>query len=89
MFRFTIREIVFLTLIVALALGWWLDHRQMAVPLKEYRVLRESWELENARQKQALDAAETALKEAAEDFRYERVKAESARLGAPVPTPSP
>jgi hypothetical protein len=30
MFRFTIREIFLLVVIVALALGWWLDHRRMA-----------------------------------------------------------
>ena len=27
MFRFTIRELVLLTLVVGLALGWWLDRR--------------------------------------------------------------
>ena len=30
MFSFTIRELFMLTLIVGLALGWWLDHRRMA-----------------------------------------------------------
>ena len=29
MFRFTIRELLLLTLIAALALGWWMDHRRM------------------------------------------------------------
>jgi hypothetical protein len=27
MFRFTIRELVLVTVIVALGVGWWLDHR--------------------------------------------------------------
>jgi len=27
MFKFTIRELLLLTLVVALAIGWWLDHR--------------------------------------------------------------
>jgi hypothetical protein len=29
MFRFTIRELVLLTLVVALGVGWWGDHRQL------------------------------------------------------------
>jgi hypothetical protein len=31
-FRFTIREIVLLTLVVGLALGWWIDHRRLSGP---------------------------------------------------------
>ena len=27
MFRFTIRDVLWLTVVVALAVGWWLDHR--------------------------------------------------------------
>ena len=27
MFRFTIRELVLLTLVVAMGVGWWLEHR--------------------------------------------------------------
>jgi len=34
MFRFTIRELVLLTLVVALGVGWWLDHRRV-VPLQK------------------------------------------------------
>ena len=41
MFRFTIRELVLLTVAVALAVGWWLDHRSLA---KEVRYLE--WDLE-------------------------------------------
>jgi hypothetical protein len=29
-FRFTIRDLLLLTMIVALAVGWWLDHRSTA-----------------------------------------------------------
>jgi hypothetical protein len=29
MFRFTIRELVLLTLVVALGVGWWLEHRTL------------------------------------------------------------
>ena len=32
--RFTIRDLVWLTVVAALAVGWWLDHRQMADALK-------------------------------------------------------
>ena len=28
--RFTIRDLLWLTLVVALAVGWWLDHRRQA-----------------------------------------------------------
>jgi hypothetical protein len=28
MFRFTIRDVLWLTVVVALAAGWWLDHRR-------------------------------------------------------------
>jgi hypothetical protein len=31
MFRFTIRELVLLTIIVAMGLAWWLDHRQASI----------------------------------------------------------
>ena len=34
MFRFTIRELVLLTLVVAMGVGWWLEHRQV-VPLRK------------------------------------------------------
>ena len=30
MFRFTIRELVLLTLVVAMAVGWWVDHSRAA-----------------------------------------------------------
>lgn len=34
MFRFTIRELLILTVTAGLAVGWWLDHRALA-PLAE------------------------------------------------------
>lgn len=33
MFRFTIREMFLLLVIVALGLGWWVDHRRMSTEL--------------------------------------------------------
>jgi len=40
MFRFTIRELVLLTLVVAMGVGWWIDRRQLAVPAADYRRLK-------------------------------------------------
>ena len=41
MFRFTIRELVLLTVIVAMGVGWWLDHRRLLaiVAATEIRVV--------------------------------------------------
>jgi hypothetical protein len=41
MFRFTIRELVLLTLIVAMGVGWWLDHRTLAPDAELHRRQRE------------------------------------------------
>jgi hypothetical protein len=30
MFRFTIRDVLWLTALVAMGAGWWLDHRQIS-----------------------------------------------------------
>ena len=30
MFRFTIRDVMWLTVVVAMGVGWWLDHRTVA-----------------------------------------------------------
>ena len=34
MFRFTIRDVLWLTVVVALAVGWWIQHRQFAAYYK-------------------------------------------------------
>jgi hypothetical protein len=31
MFRFTIRDVLWLTVVVALAVGWWVEHRRFTV----------------------------------------------------------
>jgi len=44
MFRFTIRELVLLTLVVAMGVAWWLDRRSLAIRAQEtnsYRALSE------------------------------------------------
>jgi len=40
MLRFTIRELVLLTLVVALVVGWWLDRGRMAIPATDYMRLK-------------------------------------------------
>ena len=39
-FRFTIRDLLWLTLVVALAVGWWLDRSRLAGPAAEAPVLK-------------------------------------------------
>jgi hypothetical protein len=34
MFRFTVRELVLLTLVVALAVAWWIEHRQLTAAMR-------------------------------------------------------
>ena len=37
--KFSIRDLLFVTVIVALAVGWWLDHQQqVALRLKQARI---------------------------------------------------
>ncbi|HEY2411319.1 MAG TPA: hypothetical protein VGI40_03705 [Pirellulaceae bacterium] len=50
MLRFTIRDLLWLTVVVALAVGWWLDHRQfdsfdraMILSLKKQRLEGREW----------------------------------------------
>jgi hypothetical protein len=40
MFRFTIRELVLLTLVVAMGVGWWIDRSRLAIPFADYRRLK-------------------------------------------------
>jgi len=37
MFRFTIRELVLLTLVVAIGIGWWLDRQSLSLTVSEQR----------------------------------------------------
>jgi hypothetical protein len=37
MFRFSIRELMLVTLVVALALGWWVDRSQIMSELRQER----------------------------------------------------
>jgi hypothetical protein len=37
MFRFTIRDLVWLTVVVAVGAGWWVDHRNLAPDAELHR----------------------------------------------------
>ena len=37
MFRFTIRDVLWLTAVAAIALGWWLDHRRLSMLADQMR----------------------------------------------------
>jgi hypothetical protein len=37
--RFTIREVLWLTVIVALVLGWWIDHSQLSLARSQLKTL--------------------------------------------------
>ena len=38
--KFSIRDLLLVTMIVALVVGWWVDHRRLAVDREEYEYLR-------------------------------------------------
>jgi len=44
MFRFTIRDVLWLTVMVALAVGWWIDHQSLAPDAQKHRDARQRWE---------------------------------------------
>ena len=37
MLRFSIRELLLLTLVIALSIGWWIDRRRLLVEVKSLR----------------------------------------------------
>jgi len=39
MFRFSIRDVLWLTALAALGVGWWLDHRRLAPIVPQHREL--------------------------------------------------
>ena len=40
MFRFTIRDVLWLTVLVGLAVGWWVDHRSKSVAADAFHSLK-------------------------------------------------
>jgi len=48
MFRFTIRELVLVTVIAGLATGWWIDHRQLELSRATAQAKSEALEARDA-----------------------------------------
>jgi len=79
MFRFTIRELVQLTLVVVLGLGWWLDRRRLVGPLAKLAEYQLGEQRELGRQKD-----EKRL----QDLLWKRQSATAINeYGAPAPKP--
>ena len=92
MFRFTIRELVLVTVIVALGVAWWLDRSSMSYNLTASEAQWQTFEKELqkinllnqiAREEEAL----RRWKEARERPGWDASKAKSQELGAPQPKP--
>ena len=43
MFRFTIRDLLWLMVVVGLAVGWWTERRQLRMQLMDERESRSEW----------------------------------------------
>jgi streptomycin 6-kinase len=85
MFRFSIRELVLLTLVVAMGVAWWIERARLAAQLAKYQQAeqRELDRQEHARVREQLfkeihDNAMTILSDKA-----------IREYGAPVPKPLP
>lgn len=61
MLRFTIRELLLLTLVAALAIGWWLDHRQLSHTAAESQMLQKWSELNLAHARIELEMTKQKL----------------------------
>lgn len=99
MFRFTIRDLFWLTVVVALLAAWWLDRnslrRESALQLRAAEAERKKAQLElyevniqNLRNQSRQDA-ERLKRESRDRAAWEAVKAKSEELGAPLPQPLP
>jgi hypothetical protein len=75
MFRFTIRDVLWLTVVVGLAVGWWLDHRFLTDDAAETRQARERISVMMYRQ-----ATAGTAKEWEEFIEQEWTKIQDARL---------
>jgi hypothetical protein len=60
MFRFTIRDVLWFTVVVGLAVGWWLNHRQLV------RLRERFWQLHSVASSAAL-----VMRELGVDAEYE------------------
>ena len=88
MFRFTIRELVLLTLVVAMGVGWWVDRRRLATPLARLAEYQRAEQRELERQEHA-----RLRKQLFEEIHDKAMKILSDKAireyGAPAPKPLP
>jgi hypothetical protein len=96
MFRFTIRDVLWLTVLVALVLSWWLDRRfqrgEFASQLKAAEAQRQKVALEletlkmHNKRARAYEEAVRQRMQQLERRHWNAAKAKSQELGAPQPT---
>jgi hypothetical protein len=97
MFRFTIRDLLWLTVVVALLAAWWLDRnslrRESALQLRAAEAERKKAQLElyevNIQNLRNRQDAERLKRESRDRAAWEAVKAKSEELGAPLSKPLP
>ena len=63
MLRFTIRDVLWLTLVVGLAVGWWLDRERLMARAERAEDAYELLQRQNDELRVRANAAEQALKE--------------------------
>ena len=99
MFRFTIRDVLWLTVLVGLGVAWWLDRtslnsafdsRLRAVTLQQHRAEQELLVIKTTANEEAQrQELIRRRKEAHERPAWDAAKAKSQELGAPQPMPLP
>jgi hypothetical protein len=85
MFRFTIRDVLWLTVVVAVFAAWWLDHRQLR------RDARATWELvvsaergeTNRLAKEVIHRYAESLDKASNDGKWPSEEAQGSKLNYP------
>src|SRR4051812_14542632 len=76
--KLTLRELFALTLIAALIVGWWIDHRRQAATIRKAQKAQE--ELANARLEAERNRVLTLLRAAEHDDQLIKARGESARF---------
>ena len=91
MFRFTIRDVLWLTVVVALAVGWWLERRGLRTQLRavELQEQKAQQELLLSKIDELEFQAARRYNEARDRPSWDSSKAKSKELGAPQTKPLP
>jgi hypothetical protein len=76
MFKFTIRDLVLLTLVAALGIGWWADRRRLVVPLAKLAEFERVEKIALQRQQD---------EERLQELRWKLITVQSFEMGAPRP----